>query len=268
MRVLAELELGGKEIRLFAPASEPMPVPTRRMVGVGRYLKGELQVSVGGEEVTVAARIGGRNLAYAYVELFLEDPGRPRFYGPLAREHVRAQRETEVGGLLQPDWGEEPVEVVARIRANQRLLTDGVEWALFCPLPGGYGETDYELSGLYAQADGAAPFPIALRVDHSGAIRRVVARKELGKRSLPRVIRPSPGDRLSPYVEVVTRTVEEGNWETTTALGASLTFSEQPWYLDVEPAAPGRYLAGFVLQDLDGRLTRHYAPFAIGQTNR
>jgi hypothetical protein len=58
---------------------------------------------------------------------------------------------------------------------------------------------------------------------------------------------------------------EDGKWEVATALSTLLTFREQPLQLVTESPIPGEYLAGILIQDLDRKLTRKYAPLNISK---
>ena len=157
MEVFQTFEHNGKVLQLITyepESSKPAKVSTLRAPGAGKLEIGNLNLS---DEFTLTAQISGKNIAYIYTEILLKDRGLDQFYGPVAREHVPADRNKETRGISRPDW-DETVKLAVRLRPSLRLLTDGVDSAFCFAAPEGYGTSDYRLGGLYTPADGAVPF--------------------------------------------------------------------------------------------------------------
>jgi len=117
--------------------------------------------------------------------------------------------------------------------------------------------------------DAAAPrggtsFRARLIIDETGQIRQIVARKEQGRRALPHVLTPKPGDRFTPFVQTLTPPTDDGEWGVETLLSTTLTFRDAPLRVVTYAPIPGDYLAGLLVEDFDGRLTRRYVPLTIG----
>jgi hypothetical protein len=236
----------------------PPSAPGTGVVEIGRIV---LEEGIKGSTLTTQVR--GRNIAHIFAEILLKDRDLDRYYGPVVREHVRAHRNKETGGVIRPDW-DDPVDVVVAIHPILRLLTDGIDSAFCFSVPEGYGSSDYRIDGLYALADGAAPFRARFAFDSAGEMKRVIAYKEQGGRSTPHALNPGQGDRFAPFVQVLTPPTEDGDWEVTPALSTPLAFHDKELCVVTDTPMPGEYLVGLLVQDLDGRLTRKYVPLTIG----
>ena len=266
MEVLRTFEDHGTVLRLFTDDSgaiKPVRPSSRHASGVPGFDIGQISLSVAGDELTLVARVDGRGFAYIFAEMLLKDPGAERYFGPMIREHVRADRNREIGGLLLPDW-DDPVDVTAKLHPSLRLLNDGVDSAFCCSVPEGYGDPDLRLSGIYTPFQGTGPLQASITIDSAGDLRRVVAYKEQRGHSTPRALTPRAGDRFSPFVRVYTHSARSGDWDVATALSAPLTLSDHRLRMVVGEPMPGEYLVGLVVEDLDGGVTRRYAPHVIG----
>jgi hypothetical protein len=268
MEALQTFEHNGKVLRLF-PYEAESPKPARasslRTPGAGRFEINRIDLAREDGGLTLTAQVGGRNIAYIYTEILHKDPTVDRYYGPVAREHVQANRNKESRGISRPDW-DDPVDLAVALRPSLRLLTDGVDWAFCFSIPESYGNPGYRLAGLYTPAGGAAPLRAGFTFDSAGGTKRILAYKEQGGRSTPRALTPKQGDRFSPFVQVLTPPAEGGDWEVATALSGPLTFRDERFRVVTETPMAGDYLVGLLVQDLDGRLTRKYVPLAIGES--
>ena len=264
MDVFAKYEHKGAALQVgrYEPAS-PKPEKRRplRVPGAGKLEIGRLEVGGKGQEPRLTAQISGTNIAYIYTEILLKDQDHERYYGPVAREHVRAARSRQTRGVDRPDWGD-PVDLTVDLRPSLRMITDGVDSAFCFAVPERYGASDYRLEGLYATAGGGDPLRAVLTFDGSGKIKRLVAHREQSRRSTPHMLTPKQGDRFTPFVQVLTP-AGGGDWEVETALSTPLTLGDQPLRVVTEAPMPGTYLAGVVVEDLDGGLTRKYVPLDI-----
>jgi hypothetical protein len=216
----------------------------------------------GSGDLVLAARVSGANIAYIYSEILLKDAEADRFYGPVAREHVPAGHTKVTRGLSRPQW-DDPVDVTVTMHPALSVLTDGAAHAFCFSLPEAYGSPDRHLDGLYAPAGSDVPLAARLVFGAGGEFKRASAQAQPGRRSGPRALTPKPGDRFTPFVQVLTPPHEGGEWAVTTALSTPLTFGEQSLSVIKRPLPLGEYLAGVVVQDFDGGLTREYAPLTV-----
>ena len=75
---------------------------------------------------------------------------------------------------------------------------------------------------------------------------------------------PKAGDQFTPLVQILTPPAGSGDWDVATALSTTLTFRDRLLSVVTGPPMLGEYLAGLLIQDLDGGLTRGYVPLTIG----
>ena len=164
--------------------------------------------------------------------------------------------------MRRPYW-DDSMDIAVKARAGLRLLTDGVESAFCFSAPEAYDDPDRLLTGLYTPAGRTEPLRAALTLGETGMVKSVLAYKEQGRRAMPRAVTPDPGDTFVPFVHVFRLPEGRAEWEIGTVLSAPLTFGGSGlWAIDAEPL-PGDYLAGVVVQDLDGRSTRRYVPLRL-----
>jgi hypothetical protein len=223
MGLLQTFEHKGAVLQISAYEAGP-PKPKRawslRKPGAGRFEIGQIELSEDRAGFVLTARVSGRNIAYIYTEILLKDKTLDRFYGPVSREHVHADRSKEIRGVSRPDW-DNPVDLAVGLDPGLRLLSDGADSAFCFSVPERYDSLDQRLEGLYAPADGAGPFRALLLFDSDGELRRAVARREQGRRSLPHALTPGEGDRFTPFVQVLTPPAEGGEWNAALALDAA-----------------------------------------------
>jgi hypothetical protein len=265
MEVLQAYEYEGMVLRLTAYEPHTVEAESQagqsdvRAPGAGTFEIGALDVKQEDEGLLLTARVAGRNLAYLYTDILLKDERADRFYGPVAREHIRADRDKEDGGVIRPDW-EDPVKVRVRLRPGLRVLTDGVRSALCFAVPEGYSSPDHRVNGLYTLAGGEAPVRALLVFRGDGTLSRVTAHAAQGWRPGPGALTPKPGDRFAPFAQVLAPPARDGGWRVTTALADELAFGEEPLRMLFKEPLPGEYLVGLVAQDFDGGITRKYLP--------
>jgi len=254
-----ESELPVKPSAAGAPGSAP---------GTGKLEICQLDLSSekisSGETLTLNAQISGSNIAFIYTELLFHDTALNQYYGPVAREYVRAGQDQEVRGVSHPHW-EPSFNLSLMLTPGLRLLTDGVEYAFAFLLPEGYGNPDYRLDGLYVAAGGDIRRRARLTFDSAGEVKKMLAFKEQSGRLVPYDFTMSQDDQFSPFVHILTPPVDKNSdWQVARGLSTPLTFWGQPFHWVTDLPMPGEYLAGLLVQDLDWKLSRHYTSFTLG----
>jgi hypothetical protein len=262
MEIFQTFDHNGKVLQLVTyepPKKIAKTLPTRAP-GAGKFEIGQINLS---DEFTLTAQVTGKNIAYIYTEILLKDKNLNQFYGPVTREYIQADRDKDTGGVSRPDW-DETINLAVTLRPSLRLLTDGVDSAFGFCIPNGYDKSGYQIDGLYTPASATAPRRARIIFDNNGKAKEIIAFKEQVSHSTPHEVTLKPGDQFAPFAQIFTPPVEEnGKWEVTTALSNPLTFRKQPLQLLPESPIPAEYLAGILIQDLDGRFTRKYVPLAI-----
>jgi hypothetical protein len=264
MEIHQTFEHNGKILQITAYQSEssakPAKASTKRAPGAGKFEITQIKLS---DENTLTAQISGKNIAYIYTEILLKDKNLNQFYGPVARQYNQADQNKVTDEISRPDW-DEVINLSVTLRPSLTLLSDGVDSAFAFTTPAGYSTADYRLDGLYTPADGSAPRRARITFDSAGETKEVVAFKEQGKRSTPHELTFKTGDQFAPFIQILTPPAEEnGKWEAVTALSNPLTFCDQAFRVVTESPLPAEYLAGILVQDLDGKFTRKYVPLTI-----
>jgi hypothetical protein len=249
----------GRALKLSAydAPQKPAKKPTsRRAPGAGQFEISQLTLA----ENTLTAQINGKNIAYLFVEILMKDG--ENFYGPVLREYIPADSDNETGGILRPNWSD-PISLSIPLRPSLTLLTDGVDSAFAFCIPTGYRVSGSHLDGQYTSAAEGSQSRARIVFDGDGKIKEILAFKQQRMKSIPRPVTPKPGDTFAPFVQVLTEEDGASLRESETALSTPLTFGEQPFHLEKESLLPGEYLAGILVQDLDGKFTRKYVPLKI-----
>lgn len=260
MEIFQTFEHNGRVLQLatYEPASSPKPkkATSIRAPGAGKFEIAQINLSDG---FTLTAQVSGKNIAYIFTEILLKDGG--QYYGPVTREYIQADRNKETGGISRPDW-DDTINLSVKLRPSLTLLTDGVDSAFAFATPTGYGVAGCWLDGQYTSAESQTRARITFDSDGTLHVKEILAIKEKGMRSTPHALKPKPGDTFAPFVQVLT-SEDNGKWKVTSALSTPLTFGDQPLQLITEVPMPAEYLAGILVQDLDGGFTRKYVPFTV-----
>ena len=261
MTILQTFKHNGKVLQLIAYEHEsPKPTKSIRAPGAGKFEISEINLS---DDFTLTAQVTGKNIAFIYTEILLKDKSLNQFYGPVAREHIHADRDKETGGVSHPDWAD-AVNLAVTLRPSLTLLTDSVDSAFAFAVPEGYLNQDHRLDGIYTPADKTSPRRVRIKFDSNGKTKEMVAFKEQGRRSTPHALTPKQGDQFAPFAQILTPPVDEsGKWDVATALSNPLTFGEQSLCLEKETPIPGEYLLGILIQDMDGGFARKYISLTI-----
>jgi hypothetical protein len=269
MEIIRTFEHRDKTIQLaaFEPTETPRAsiAPSRPAPGAGKCEITGLSLSSekisSGDTLTLHAQIQGERIAYLYTEILFADPETHQFYGPITRDTVRAENDQETGGVMRPVWGQ-TTEFNLTLTPMLPLLTDGVHFAFAFCLPEGYARTNQLLEGIYTSADGSIRRRARITLDGSGDIQGMLAYKDQAGRSAPHALRLQPDDRFSPFVQVLAPPDGENSaWQAGKCLSGPLVFRDRPFHRIFETLLPGEYLAGVLIQDLDGKFTRQYVPF-------
>jgi len=248
----------GRALKLSAydAPAKPAKKPSARRAP-GRFA-GDFEISqLAFADDTLTAQVSGKHIAYLFVEILMKDEG--KFYGPILREYIEAAWDDQTGGVLRPNWSD-PISLSIPLRPGLTLLTDGVDSAFAFCIPAGYRLSGCHLDGQYTSTESQSRARIVF--DGDGNIKEILAFKQQRMKSMPRSVTPKPGDTFAPFVQVLTE--EDDSWKNETVLSTPLTFGEQPFHLEKESPIPGEYLAGILVQDLDGGFTRKYVPFNVG----
>ena len=246
-----------------APA-KPSRARSVRAPGAGKFQVESVALSdetiSAGDSVSLSVNIEGKGIAYLFTDLLMGDPDLDQYYGPVLRDFVMANHTRTIGGVTRPRW-DAALELTLELRPRLRLLTDGTDSTFGFFLPASYDGSDLQIEGVHTSATGTSR-RARLTFGSDGATKKLVAFKEGGRVSAPAALTLKPGDQFAPYVQLIARAEDDG-WQASICLASPLTFRGEAFRWVERPPLPGEYLAGILAQDLDGGLTRTYAPLTV-----
>jgi len=241
--------------------------PTRIAPGAGKYQINTFELAAdkvtAGETLSLTAQMSGENIAFLYTELYIKDPEKDYYYGPLTHEHVRSKAEKEINGLMHPVWDADislSLEIVPLIR----VLTDGINAAFAFMHPGRYGQPEYHLEGLFTKKDSGNANRARLKFDLEGEMigKQIILEKR--GRLMSRDLAIKSGDMFIPGVHVLTPlNLSNPKMHSLHGLTGTLTKLEDPFHWVDEAALPGDYLLGLVIEDFNGDQYHHYLQFNV-----
>ncbi|MFA5399472.1 MAG: clostripain-related cysteine peptidase [Dehalococcoidia bacterium] len=204
--------------------------------------------------VMLSADIGGDNIGYIYLFAGYYDPQSNSIF--IADEDYIESPDTRlVKGIYYPDWGKGEFTLDFKWEPIIFAVDDGTN-RVYCRFkPESYGrnfaEAVYTVDGTYTFADSGEQC-LATLYFSDGALRRVLGFTGQREAGAPREITSTTGDKFT--VTESWLELDSGGNVTNTVYqeGGTLTFGRQPLTWKTLDAAPGDYMVGFVVEDLDG----------------
>ncbi|GAB4532596.1 MAG: hypothetical protein Kow0063_13390 [Anaerolineae bacterium] len=249
--------------RPFEPATATIavPEPGTRVSGPGA---GKIEVSpirlsdrlaAPGRPVLLSVDIRSQNIGY--VKLFVG------FYDQASNsifvadtDFLESDDTREVNGIYYPVWPEDgEFTVEFEWEPVVFAIDDGVERVVAHFTPQSYGATFeqavYTVDGTYTYADGGES-RYARLLFSDGLLRQVFGFTGEGGTGAPREIIPQPGDTFTVLERWLDLDQQGKVVGVATQPGGTLTFGDQMFTWQDLDAAPGAYIVGFVVEDLDG----------------
>jgi hypothetical protein len=186
-------------------------------------------------------------------------------------EYIDAGESREVGGVFYPEWGDEG-EVAIEYDWEPIIYgiddgdDDGVSFALLTPEE--YGDTDesatYTVDGMYRFASGERRYAQLFFKD--GELLKVLGFSGQSPQGAPRVITPRAGDSFTVYDQRIRLNSDsDAEAEYFQEEGATLSFGDEPWTVEVLTAPAGAYVLGVQAEDLDGNLYEAYEIVTVNE---
>lgn len=238
-------------------------VPERGAAVVGPGA-GEIEVSpitlsadrvAPGETILLSTDIRGTNVGYVLLFAgFFDQESNSIFVADT--DYLESDDTREIDGVYYPDWGEEgDFTMEFEWEPIVFAINDGVDSVAALFSPEVYGASPeqavYTVEGIYTYTDGGESRSARLYFS-DGVLQQVFGYTGEGGTGAPREIIPNAGDTftvLGRWLDLNERgTVEQ----TVTLAGGTLTFGDEAFSWEALDAAAGQYVAGFIVQDLDG----------------
>jgi hypothetical protein len=247
----------------FDPVA-PVPAIPSRAAAIRAPGAGQIQVSpvtlssqtaAPGQPVLLSADISGQNIGFIYLFVGFYDPDANSIF-VADTDFLESSATHQVDGVNYPDWGTgedftlefEWEPVVFALSDGQQTVT-----ALFQPQEYGttWEQAVYTVDGLYTFSDTGEARSARLYFS-AGKLTRVSGITGAGDMGAPSEITPQAGDTFT-IQETWLDLDSSGNVsQTATQDGATLTFRGEAFQWKTLDAAPGEYVVGFIVTDLDG----------------
>ncbi len=215
---------------------------------------------------TLSALIRGENIAHIFAHVLLLDQDLNQVFGPVFQEYLVPEQTKEVNGVHYPVW-EGEIQAAYEFRPRLPVLSAGEQASLGFAAPEKFvlnqQEQTYRVTGKYVFSGEEKEQNARLSFDRAGNLLDLVLIKEKKGFGMPKPFHPKPGDRFTPHVKRYFATEAGGILQ-----NASPVFSDE-LLLDgqirryFEPALPGTYFAGFMVQDFDGNYYQHYTTLPV-----
>jgi len=207
-----------------------------------------------GESVNLQADISGDNIGYIYLFAGYYDKNANSIF--IADEDYLESNETrQANGVYYPDWGQGGFTLEFDWEPVVFAIDDGTNRVTALFKPESYGrsfeEAVYTVDGTYTYSDSGQSFPARLYFVN-GLLRQVFGLTGDSAVSAPNEIIPNPGDTFT--VSYTWLDLDENGKviNTVTQQGKMLTFGNEMFTWKTLDAAPGDYMVGFEVEDLDG----------------
>jgi hypothetical protein len=217
-------------------------------------------VAAPGRPVLLSADVSGTNLGY--IKLFVGYLDRAANAIFLADQDFLESPDTrQVDGVYYPDWGEGDFTLEFEWEPLMFAISDGENSAVALLTPQSYGadpqEATYTVDGAYTYADDGETRSARLYF-RDGQLWQVFGFTGEDTTGSPWEIIPQSGDTFTIQEQWLDLDSSGRVTGTATQPGETLTFGSEMFTWQELNAAPGDYVVGFIVEDLDGNATEAY----------
>lgn len=224
------------------------------------------EVTYPGEPVTVETDVEGDRVAfvYSFIGRFLPEDDILIIED---QDFLFADEDTTVGGVTYPQWPEGSFTVAYDWEPTVYAISDGTTSIRTLFSPATYGdEPTYTVEGIFTFANGS-PDRYARLFFRNGELAQTFAfvGTDNDGTGAPREITPEPGDQFT-VLEQGYNLAEDAEDEMYSGESGTLTFGDEPFYIEETPAPSGNYVVGVIAEDLDGNQVESYEGlFVVGE---
>jgi hypothetical protein len=253
------------QVERSVPASDQvMRAPGSGDIQVGPLELSKTSISIG-QTTLMSADVSGDNIGYIYLFVGYLDTRVNSLY-ILDMDYLETDPTREVNGIYYPTWSEsnefrlefEWEPIVFNITDGQSTYT-----TLFQPRS--YGVSDeqavYSVDGVYAFEDGSEPQNARLLFSN-GVLQQVYSftGDDVGA---PHEIIPVTGDRFTINETWLDLDSSGQSGKPATQEGGTLIFGKEVFTWEVLNAAAGKYVIGFIVEDLDGNRVQTFSQVTV-----
>jgi hypothetical protein len=225
-------------------------------VSVGQLQLSGTTVAPGGS-ILMSLDISGENVGYIKLILGYYDPGSNAIV-MVDSDYIDSSETRSIDGVYYPDWGVGDFRLEFDWEPIVFAITDGqtTAEALFTPEIYGASATDavYSVDGMYTFADTGETLTARLYF-RNNQLWQVYGFSGSADASAPREISPQAGDTFTIRKRWLELDAQGSVSRVANEPGETLIFGSEPFQSVVLDAAPGQYLLGFIVEDLNGTQT-------------
>jgi hypothetical protein len=252
-----------------AQAVAPQFGPPSRTPGLGQIEVSPITLSnktaAPGSPITVSTKIKGTNIGYIYLFVGVYDKNANSVF-EADTDFLESSNSQQLNGVFYPQWSaNRSFNLEFDWDPTVFQITDGqnTSVALFNPASYGASAQDavYTVDGIYQYANGDS---LSARLYfRNGVMQHVFGFTDQNETGGAREIIPQAGDRFTILEKWLDLNASGQVTQTAEQQGATLTFGSQPFKWKEVYAAPGQYLIGIIVQDLDGNSQEAYTTVTV-----
>ena len=253
-----------------APQEPTVPGPGTAVTGPGTgtfALSGidlSSAVAAPGRPVLLSMDIQGENVGYVlFFTGFYDRQSNSIFVADT--DYIESSVTQEIDGVYYPIWPEPEFTLEFEWEPLMFAVSDGTDSVTAALMPESYGatfeEATYRVDGIYTYTSGESRY--ARLYFRDGWLRQVFGFTGENGTGSPREIYPQRGDRFTVLEKWLDLDAQGNVVQKATQQGGTLTFGNQMFSWEELDAAPGHYVLGFIVQDLDGNSHEQYATLEV-----
>jgi hypothetical protein len=237
----------------------PISAPGAGEIEVSPILISENSVAPGGS-ILLSTDIDGQNIGYVRLFVgFYDDQSNSILVADT--DYLDSAETREIDGVYYPEWGEGEFTMEFEWEPIVFAINDGRDSVVTLLSPQTYGasiaEAVYTVDGIYTYADGGES-RYARMYFSDGVLRHTFGFTGEGGTGAPREIIPQPGDSFTVLERWLDLDARGSVVQESAQTGGTLVFGEQMFVWEELYAAPGDYIVGFIVEDLDGNSYQVY----------
>lgn len=180
-------------------------------------------------------------------------------------DYLESATVRELDGVYYPDWGEGEFTLTFNWEPIVYGISDGTTTAVALLQPRTFGltraEATYTVDGLYTYTSGERRY--ARLIFRDGVLLQVLGFNGTTPTGAAREIIPSSGDRFTVLEQWWDLDANGRVRQESTQEGETLTFGAQMFTWEELDAAPGPYMVGFIIEDLDGNRIQTFTAVTV-----
>ena len=211
--------------------------------------------------MVLSTDIRGQNIGYIYLFIGFYDRASNSIF-VADTDYLESSDTREIGGIYYPVWPE-GMEFTLEFLWEPLMfaISDGAGSVVTMLSPQSYGASPdqavYTVDGIYTYAqDGESRYARLYFSD--GVLRQVFGFTGEGGVGAPREILPQQGDSVTVLEKWMDLDQQGKVVQNVTQEGGTLVFGDQMFTWEELDAAPGDYIVGLIVEDLDGNAHEAY----------